>query len=214
MQVYYRRTSEYFPALSFYKSAKKWCKEAQLVNNKIEVGEPGRLCLIYAAFTLESFISEELWNRLPEPEYNRLFNNRVRFSIRHKWTQGCDFLSTPENSSQEGLSIISNECSDKGGYGLLVRSRNKLIHPKYHKEVFENDKHEILDRSLNTLITDLKDAHNFPQYIDSFPDIIISADAALWYHNIVQNMIRSFYLSINEPLQESWVQEFESDVLS
>ena len=89
----------------------------------------------------------------------------------------------------------------------MVRARNKLVHPKVHKEILDDRGHIISDSKIERLVADLqKPPANLPDDLPkpSFPRIIECGDSAKWSLQTLSRMIRLFYNVVDESISDHW----------
>ncbi len=191
------------PAWSFATAAASWAEKAKSLQGPFYIGEPARLALIYSALSLEAFVDEQLVRRVPEPQYAPLY--RKGLSLTQRWEQAAALLVTPDPDSQAALGRLKSECQDKGNYGLLVRARNKLVHPRVHIEVFDEAGHAIKSGTLENLIKDLQTLSWYPAGIQpAFPHAVECLASADWSVTTLEDLVQLWYRVVGEALPERW----------
>lgn len=194
---------KYEPAWSFAESARRRYAEVPKLPPPYHIGEASLLVFIYSTLSLEAFISEALVSRQPEDRYLPLLDRKVHLTSR--WIEGSVLCAGKSNSCQSALEDIRNECSDLGNYGLMVRARNKLVHPKVHKEILDEQGHKIRDDSIDRLVSELQQPPaNLPDLMPAFPDLIKCAASAKWSLLTLSRMVRLFYEAVGEAIGDSW----------
>lgn len=196
------------PAWAFAKSAREWYEkipEPPPPDNLYNIGEPARLVFLYSCLSLEAFIAEELVSRTSESQYGPLFERGVPITVR--WRKAARLCACETASAQRALENLVEECKDTKNYGLMVRARNKLVHPKVHKEILDDRGYIISDSKIERLVADLqKPPANLPDDLPkpSFPRIIECGDSAKWSLQTLSRMIRLFYNVVDESISDHW----------
>jgi hypothetical protein len=107
------------------------------------------LVLLYSLLSLEAFISEQLSDRRQPPEYTHLYCSHV--SRAQRWAKATDLLKASTSPAQHAVTAITAACQDTGLFGLLVRTHNKLIHPRLYVEVGDRIDNDPLGRLIKDL---------------------------------------------------------------
>lgn len=193
----------YKPAWSFGVKAVAW-RDAALA----EPGKPdgagtdeGELTLIYSAIALESFIAEQIATRLVGPDAEALLSTKV--SIQQRWTRATQKLAPATHAAQAACEEIRQLCLDAGDYGLLVRSRNKLVHPRMHTETLNDAGHSIDHAQISRLVDDLARL-GLPRINPVFPHLITNCRFAEFSVNVLGRLISAFYRAVGQDVPESW----------
>lgn len=196
--------SNYRPAWSYAKSAVNWLKktsESGETPNHI-VSESCFLSFLFSSLCLEAIIAQFLTDESSQNN-DGLLNTRI--GLLKRWQDGVQRLCTGSAKSQTAVASIRNLCKDKNAYGLLVRSRNKLIHPRAYTEVIDDSGHRILDGSINNLVSDLKDAKlGLPESQPAFPQIVMCRSGALWAAQTMKEMVKLLYQVKEKSLEDTW----------
>jgi len=194
----------YRPALAFARRAKEWHEATARLDSPHGMGEPPMLVLLYSLLSLEAFISEELSDRRQPPEYHHLYRSNV--SLAQRWAKATDLLKASTSPAQHAVTAITAACQDTGLFGLLVRTRNKLIHPRLYVEVGDASGDRIDDDSLERLIKDLQAPPvSLPYFSAAFPGMVTCAASARWSRSTLATMVRLFFDAVAETLPQEWL---------
>lgn len=196
--------THYRPAWSYATSAVTWLERSS------EIGSPPNhfgsehcfLALLFSCLCLEAIIAEFLTDESSQNN-DDLFNARIPISQR--WKEGVPRIGTGSASSQSAIATIIELCQDKKPYGLLVRSRNKLIHPQAYTEVMDDFGHQILDKKIGDLVADLKAANlGLPDTTPAFPHIIKCRPGAVWATGLMKEMLVLIHAVREKHIDEKW----------
>lgn len=191
------------PAWAFAERAKFWQGQASELPLPYRVGEPGRLALLYAALALEAFIADELTIRLP-PDISKELLESKKFTAARRWVAGAEKLAASGSLAHQALDRLRIACADCGSYGLLVRCRNKLVHPRSHAEFVDEHGH-LVPETLSRLISALeKAAGPLPPVVPTFPLALESAVTADWAVQTTSEMVATFYACVGEVVPDQW----------
>jgi len=191
----------YMPAWHFAELSRQWQKQSAATPAK--GNEPPLLALIYACLSCEALIAESLDAQSSSISVDDLFAARV--SVIERWRTGTKRLSTGSSVSRGAVAAVRNECRDTGNYGLLVRSRNKLVHPRVHTEVLDSRGHAIQDGRVERLVDDLRrSVPTLPVTRPTFPSIVQNPASALWAVATMAMMVRHLYSVVEKALPDHW----------
>ena len=194
----------YRPALAFARRAKEWHEATARLDSPHGMGEPPMLVLLYCLLSLEAFISEQLSDRRPPAEYAQLYRNHL--PLTQRWVKATNLLKAPTSPAQHALAGITAACKDTGIFGLLVRTRNKLVHPRLSVEVGDVSGDRIEDGSLKRLIKDLQAPPvSLPYLSATFPGMVTCAASARWSRSTLGTMVRLFFDVVAETLPQEWL---------
>lgn len=200
--------THYRPAWAFARSATSWLERASEARSPPNHfgSENCFLAFMFSCLCLEAIIAEFLVDESAQNN-NDLLHTRI--SLLQRWQDGVKRLGTGSAASVAAITVIDDLCKDKRPYGLLVRSRNKLIHPLAYTEVIDDSRHTILDGSIDNLVADLKAANlGLPESQPAFPHIIKCRPGAIWATNMMKEMIQLLHAVCDKPVEKMW-----SDVL-
>ena len=162
------------------------------------------LVLLYSLLSLEAFISEQLSDRLPSPEYAYLYKRNV--SLAKRWEKATDLLKASTSPAQKAVTDITAACQDTGLFRLLIRTRNKLIHPELYVEIGDASGDRISDDSLERLIKNLQEPPvSLPYFSAAFPGMVTCAASARWARSTLATMVRLFFDAVDENLPQEWL---------
>lgn len=195
-------SSRYVPAWSFASAAARWCDNTEGKQLGEVVGEPAQLAVFFSALSCEALIAEFL-NEATYISTDDLFGPRV--STLQRWTDGTNRLATASTSSVAAAKSIQGACQERGCYGLLVRTRNKLIHPRVHTELFDDAGHSIPDGSVERLVQDLRaPPARLPTVQPAFPSMIYTRAAARWALSVCLDMATLLHAVVEREFPEHW----------
>lgn len=201
-------TTEYRPALFFAKTACQWySKIADKPSETLTVHE-AQLVLMYSSMSLEALIAQKLHHFSECMQVDDLFSSSV--SVMQRWRSGAGRLAANTEDAKEALAEIEKNCRDNGFYGLLVRSRNKLVHPRVHTEIFDDDGHHIEDGSVSNLVQQLSTVGGLPMKRPAYPHILNCVGMADYAKHTLSLMTNLLFRTIDQPVPTEW-QEFVAD---
>ncbi|MCF6150445.1 MAG: hypothetical protein E3K37_17555 [Candidatus Kuenenia sp.] len=196
--------SNYRPAWNYAKLAVNWLKktsESGETPNHID-SESCFLSFLFSSLCLEAIIAQFLTDESSQNN-DDLLNTRT--DLLKRWRDGVQRLCTGSAKSKTAVISILNLCREKNTYGLLVRSRNKLIHPRAYTEVIDDSGHCILEGSVSSFVSDLKAANpGLPESKPAFPQIVKCRPAALWVAQTMKEMVKLLYQVREKPLEDIW----------
>ena len=202
----------YRPALSFARHAKVWHEATAKLTSPHQIGEAPMLVLLYCSLSLEAFISEQLCERRTESEYGYLYARNIALTTR--WAKGTALAAGSSPKAHEAVKQVALECCERGHYGLLVRARNKLVHPRLLTEVGGVLGDRVMDGSLDQLINDLQAPPvSLPYFSAAFPGMLTCAASAHWSRRTLTRMVRLFFESVDAELPVEWVDVLIADDL-
>lgn len=193
----------YVPAWSFAESSARWAHACSAAAPADFVGEPAFLSVLYSTLSLEALIAQMLADAPPGVQVEDLLEARV--SVLRRWREGCERLGTRTPDSVEAVESVRQECLERGSLGLLVRSRNKLVHTRIHTEVFRADGSAIEDEQVDRLVADLREPPaSLPATRPSFPNLLQCPAAAAWSRVVLGRMVRLLHRVVEVRLTPEW----------
>lgn len=196
-------TSSYVPAWHFLLTAQKYSELAQ-ESCKKSGGDDGEISLIFSAMVMEAFIAQEIYSRVPASQQEVYFRH-PNDNILRRWFVATSSFAKSSTLAQAALGQIRQSCKEDDSYGLLVRSRNKLIHAKVHTEVMDDAGKVTLDASIERLVSAFRSkVPGIPVGNPVFPDVVTCYDATVFFLATVKYMIGKFYAAVEEPVPTNW----------
>jgi hypothetical protein len=133
-------------------------------------------------------------------------------SLPQRWAQATDLLKASTPPAQHAVTAIAAACQDTGIFGLLVRARNKLIHPRLYVEVGGASGYWIDNDSLGRLIQELQAPPvSLPYFVAAFPGMVTCAASARWSRRTLATMVRLFFDVVAETLPQEWLNVFPAE---
>lgn len=198
----------YRPAWSYAMKAREWLEKIPSTDGApLHIGEEGAfIALTYSSLCLEALIDECLTDHT-SASHADLFEPRV--SVARRWHEGITRLAGKSPEAVRAVAVVQAMCKDKQPYGLLIRARNKLVHPRAYEEVIDENGHNIRDGSIEHLVNDLRSANlGLPETCPAFPHIVQCLPAAKWAVGTMQQIVTLTYEAMEKPLEERWQQVF------
>lgn len=193
----------YRPALSFAQTAVHWRDGVRGMRSDEIAGEPALLAVLYSAMSIEALICEGLANLAGVSAAEDLLGDRV--SVLDRWSKGAPLLSDGSTSSCAAVAAVTQHCKPTGPYGLLARSRNKLVHPRMHTEIIDSTGHAIRDGRLDSLVQDLTGPPtSLPSVRPAFPNMLKTPAAARWAVGTLAVMATLFHEARGVSIDIEW----------
>lgn len=203
---------DYKPAMVFARRAHKWYGRALSLENKDSTGEPPFLVLLYSVMALEAFLDEQLDARLGTAGRTAFLTAHEKTSLTVRWLSAVKQLAKSDPKAQKAVLDIETACKDNQKFGLLVRARNKLMHPGRVKETSDPMRDKIEDNSIDRLIQELhKPPVSLPHISAQYPAMLTCRASATWSFGTLQLMITAFFRAASEALPDDWAKVFFPD---
>lgn len=204
---------DYNPAVRFARYARNWYSETVVLATPSHTGEPPLLVLLYSVMSLEAFLDEQLDARLGAAGKNTFLQKHKCASLMARWSSALKQLATSDQDAQDALRTLGNACKDDGTFGLLVRARNKLVHPGRVTEVSDASGDKIENDSIDRLIQQVKAPPVSIPYISAqFPGMLTCRASAEWSLQTLRLMVTGFYTVVSEPLPAEWAEALGTPV--
>lgn len=201
--------TQYRPAWSYASSAVSWFQKIEHDGTPPNHfgSESCFLSFLFSCLSLEAIIAEFLSDHCESCE--DLMHPGI--SVLQRWKTGMDRLSIDSEESIRATAELQTLCNDTRPYGLLVRSRNKLVHPKAYTEVMDDQGHRILDGSIERLVSDLKSAQlGLPESQPAFPHIIKCRQGSEWAVKLMKEMILLIHMAGGVEVKNQWKTVLDS----
>lgn len=202
-----RVSFDYKPAIGFARRAHRWYGRVLTLENEHGIGEPPLLVLLYSVMALEAFLDEQLDARLGTAGRKAFLVEHHKSKLTVRWSSAVRQLASPDPRSQEAVKDIQVACKDDHSFDLLVRARNKLIHPGRVTEVSNAAADRIEDDSIDRLIREVhKPPVSLPHISAQFPGMLTCRASARWSLDTLQFLVTGFFRIVSEPLQDDWAE--------
>jgi len=198
----------YRPAWSYAERAVGWLNDISEQGQTEERygAEAPFLAFLYSSLCLESVVMEFVVESGSSDITQEVSGVG---SILGRWRKAAKLLQTGHDESTKSYRNICNLTKDMGAYGLLVRSRNHIVHPSIHTETAGESDHEVQNDSIERLVSDLKRSDfGLPSPTPVFPNIVKSQSGALWACRTMRELICELHQVCEIPINEQWQSTF------
>lgn len=151
------------------------------LENEHGTGEPPLLVLLYSVMALEAFLDEQLDARLGTAGRKAFLVEHHKSKLTVRWSSAVKQLAKFDPLAQEALQDMVTACKDDSSFDLLVRARNKLVHPGRFTEKSDAVRDKIEDDSIDRLIQEVhKPPVSLPHISAQFPAMLTCRASARW----------------------------------